>query len=119
MLARSLFCCGAVSEAQELLGPRLREVGAMVDTQAGQHKVCRVGVAPTLTCSRAKAFAWYLPWRRQRVSAVEFARLQGCEGQRLPGQHAKNEGTRKRAYGSFQFQTKSFQKHVGTCPQHV
>ena len=60
-------------------GAKVSEWGFMVDIGAGKHMACghARGVAPTITRSRGKACGYYLPWRRQRISLTELARLQG------------------------------------------
>ena len=48
----------------------------IVDVQAGQHKSVCFECSATLTASRGKEHGWYLPWRSQKISSVEMARLQ-------------------------------------------
>lgn len=64
--------------ASEALGAdRLRDFGVVIDVGGGRDKFVSSQLMSTITSSRAAASAYYLPWRRQRMSMVEMARLQG------------------------------------------
>ena len=67
-----------IIEASEALGAdRLRDFGVVIDVGGGRDKFVSSQLMSTITSSRAAASAYYLPWRRQRMSMVEMARLQG------------------------------------------
>ena len=67
-----------IIEASEALGAdRLRDFGVVIDVGGGRGKFVSSQLMSTITSSRAAASAYYLPWRRQRMSMVEMARLQG------------------------------------------
>ena len=49
----------------------------MVDISAGQHTAFGVDFAPTVTSSRGRKLAYYLPFRKTMITLVELGRLQG------------------------------------------